>query len=222
MTQYSALRPLTAPAAARGVNTSSLLAAGLLAGPLFTVVVAAQIVGRAGFDLRRHPISALSLGDAGWIQIANFVAAGLLSALFALGVRRAARGGPAGTWGPILLAVYAAGLVTAGLFVTDGAYGFPAGAPAGLPSSYSWHAMVHGAAATLAFVSLSAACGVFACRFFVQRRPGWAATSIATGIAVPALAVWPGAATASVRLAVATLLAWTWVTALAAHLRTDR
>ncbi|MFG1777262.1 DUF998 domain-containing protein [Micromonospora sp. NPDC049048] len=221
MTAHSALPPVATPTVSDLSPTRTLIAAGLLPGPLFTLVAATQILTRDGFDLRHHPLSALSLGDAGWVQIANFVIAGALSAAFAVGVRRGLRGGPAGTWGPVLLGGYGIGLIAAGLFVTDGAYGFPAGAPAGLPATFSWHAMVHGAAATLAFLSLTAACGVFARRFVTQRRPVWAAASLATGVAVPVLAAWPGTGAASIRLAVATLLAWAWLTALAAQLRAD-
>ena len=35
-----------------------------------------QAFTRDGFDLRRHPISLLSLGEFGWIQVANFVVCG--------------------------------------------------------------------------------------------------------------------------------------------------
>jgi hypothetical protein len=50
-----------------------LLVCGVALGPLFYVVVVLQILTRTGFDIRRHPLSLLSLGDAGWIQIANFI-----------------------------------------------------------------------------------------------------------------------------------------------------
>ena len=56
-----------------------LLACGVALGPLFYVVVVAQIVTRTGFDISRHPLSLLSLGDAGWIQITNFILTGLLA-----------------------------------------------------------------------------------------------------------------------------------------------
>ena len=48
-----------------------LLACGLALAPLFYVVVVAQMLTRTGFDIGRHPLSLLSLGDAGWIQIAK-------------------------------------------------------------------------------------------------------------------------------------------------------
>lgn len=69
-------------------TTRLLLGGGVVAGPLFVVVAAAQVIMREGFDLRRHPLSLLSLGELGWIQIINFIASGLLSVAFAVGMRR--------------------------------------------------------------------------------------------------------------------------------------
>lgn len=224
MTQPSTPLSGPAPAAAAqptAMTTRVLVACGLVAGPLFILVALIQIPTRSGFDLGRHPLSALSLGDGGWIQVANFVVAGALSIGFAVGVRRVLRSGRAGTWAPILLGAYGVGLIAAGVFITDGAYGFPAGAPAGLPDSFSWHAMVHGAAATLAFLSLTVACLVFVRRFAALRQWGWVAYSSATAVAVPVLSAWPDQNGASVRLAVATILVWAWVTALAARLYTE-
>ena len=58
-----------------------------------------QAFTREGFDLRRHPLSLLSLGELGWIQIGNFVVAGLLVVAFAVGLRRVLHPGRGGTWG---------------------------------------------------------------------------------------------------------------------------
>ena len=69
-------------------GTRALLTCGLLAGPLFILLIVIQALTRPGFDLRRHPASMLSLGDLGWIQIANFMVSGLLIVAFAVGLRR--------------------------------------------------------------------------------------------------------------------------------------
>jgi hypothetical protein len=45
----------------------------------------------------------LSLGDLGWIQIANFVVTGALFVACAVGLRRVLHPGRAGTWGPRLV-----------------------------------------------------------------------------------------------------------------------
>ena len=47
---------------------------------------------------------------------------------------------------------------------------------------------------------------------------GWAAYSAATGVAALALSAWPNQATVSVRLAVAVVIGWTWVSVLATRL----
>ena len=59
-------------------HPKNLLACGIVAGPLFLAVWLVQALTRDGFDPGRHPISLLSLGGAGWIQILNFVTAGVL------------------------------------------------------------------------------------------------------------------------------------------------
>ena len=69
--------------------TSSLLLAGIIAGPFFVIVALLQAFTREGFDLIRHPASLLSLGDLGWIQIANFVITGLFFIACAIGLARA-------------------------------------------------------------------------------------------------------------------------------------
>ena len=96
--------------------TKALLACGVLLGPLFYLVVLIQMFTRPGFDIRQHPLSLLSLGDAGWIQITNFIVTGLLAILCAFGMRRLLRGGPGGTWGPLLIGTYGLGMIIAGLF----------------------------------------------------------------------------------------------------------
>jgi hypothetical membrane protein len=67
--------------------------------PAWLVVSLVQAFTRPGFNLRRHAISMLSLGDLGWIQVTNFVLTGLLSIALAIGMRRALHPGRAGTVG---------------------------------------------------------------------------------------------------------------------------
>ena len=58
-------------------RTAVLLAAGVVAGPLYVVVSLAQALTRPGFDLSRHPWSALANGDLGWIQMVNLILTGI-------------------------------------------------------------------------------------------------------------------------------------------------
>jgi hypothetical protein len=47
-----------------------------------------QALTRDGFDPTRHPLSLLSLGELGWVQIANFVVTGVLYLACAVGMWR--------------------------------------------------------------------------------------------------------------------------------------
>lgn len=160
-----------------------LLASGILAGPLFIGLALIQIVARPDFDLRRQPISLLSLGDRGWMQIANFELTGLLAIAGAIGLRLALRRGRASTWGPILFGLYGLGLIVAGIFHPDPSLGFPPGAPQGMPKAMSRHATVHQLAFFLSFLALIAGCVVFARRFNAERRCKWMAYCIVTALA---------------------------------------
>lgn len=201
-------------------RTRLLLAGGAVAGPLFMVVSLAQAFTRPGFDLRRQPISMLSLGEGGWIQIANFLITGVLALGLALAVRQALRPGRAGAWGPLLLGAYGIGLIAAGLFHPDPAYGFPPGAPAVAPATMSAHAMVHNLAFFVAFIGLIAACLVFARREAGLGRRRWAGYCLATGLSAPvfiALAA-AGLVTSGVALAILGLVTSGWVAAVSIHL----
>jgi hypothetical protein len=170
-------------------GTRALLACGVAAGPLFTVVAVIEMLTRPGFDLRRHDLSLLSNGDLGSIQIASFVVTGLLTVAAAVGIRRVLKSGPGGTWGPLLIGIYGLGYVGAGLFVPDPMNGFPPGTPNGLPSTVTWHSWMHLVSGSLGFLALIAACFVFARRFASMGQRGWMAYSIVTGILVLAAVV---------------------------------
>ena len=199
-------------------RTRAQLAGGVAAGPLFALVAGAQVLTRDGFDLRRHPLSLLSTGDLGWLQIGNFVATGLLTVACAAGMRRALHPGRGGTWGPLLVGAFGAGLVAGGVFVADPALGFPPGAPAGSPEHASWHSVAHSIAAGVAIDLGLAACFVFARRSVALGQRRWAAFCATAGVVVVALSWWPDQDSISVRLAGAALLLLGWQAAQAARL----
>jgi hypothetical protein len=96
--------------------------------PLFIGTALVEGSRRIDYSVLRHPVSALALGDSGWIQVANFLAGGTLTCLFAIGLRRAAPvSGSTGV--PLLLGAAGLGLVGAGIFATDPVNGYPPGAP---------------------------------------------------------------------------------------------
>jgi hypothetical protein len=181
----------------------------------------AQVALRPGFDLTRHPLSVLSDGSLGWLQITNFLIAGVLTIAGASGLHRVLHGTPGGRWAPRLVAASGIGMVAAGVFVMDPADGFPVGTPAGPPASLSWHSYGHIAAGTVAFASLIAACYVLGRHF---DRTGDQARAVASRIAGTALLLgdaWAmtGGKAGSLTLAVGAITAMLWVSAVATHLR---
>ncbi|NES16429.1 MULTISPECIES: DUF998 domain-containing protein [Micromonospora] len=204
------------------VPTATLLTAGAAAGPLFLGLGLAQAFLRDGFDLSRQPLSLLTLGGYGWIQIGNFVLSGLLALAGAAGLRRALRGGPAGTWGPALVAVLGVGLIIAGVLRPDPSMGWPAGAPEGNPETMSWHSYGHGVGAMLSFGSLTVACLVLARRFLRRGARGWAVFSVLSALATVVVMAWPDQGSISVRLAVGSFFVFAWLTAVSLHTITER
>jgi hypothetical membrane protein len=163
------------------VKTRTLFACGVIGGPLFVFVFLIEGATRAGYDPLRHPVSSLALGDWRWTQIANFVVAGLLTVAFAVGLRRAFRPPKGSTWGPLLVGVWAVGLLGAGIFVTEPVSGYPPGVTDRL-SGYSWYGALHDLSSLTAFVALAAACFVFARRFAARGERGWAPYTVVTGV----------------------------------------
>jgi hypothetical protein len=199
-------------------TTRALLAGGIVAGPLFLAVALIQAFTREGFDLRRHPISLLSLGNLGWIQIANFVVAGVLCVACAVGMRRVLRSGRGRTWGPRLVGAFGVGLIMGGVFLADPGAGFPPGAPGGAPEQLSWHAILHNVAPAVSLDGMIIGCLVFARRFAGRNQWGWVAAGGSAALAVLVLTFWPDPNGISVRLVLALAILFGFVAALSAHL----
>jgi hypothetical protein len=208
----------TALPGAPTTQTTWLLACGIVAGPLCLAAGLLQASARGGFDLSRHPLSLLSLGELGWVQIANFVVTGLLYTACAVGMWRVLRPGRSGTWGPLLVGGLGVGLIVAGVFVTDAGAGFPPGAPAGRPEQISWHGILHEVGFVLAVGGMIVGCLVFARRFAALRHWGWVGACIGTVVAVGVLVSWPDLDGVSLRLVVASAILFGFVAALAARL----
>ena len=146
---------------------------------------------RAGFDLGRHPISLLSLGELGWVQIAMFVASGML---YLACCRRPAPGDafrPGWHLGSLFIGTVGMGLIAAGVFVVDPGAGFPPGAPAGAPVEITWHGALHEVGFIVAMLSGTAACFVFARRFAGRQGRGWVGAAIVAALAAFVLTFLP-------------------------------
>ncbi|TDC10688.1 DUF998 domain-containing protein [Nonomuraea longispora] len=189
-----------------------------MAGPLFAIVALAQAVLREGFDPLRHAVSQLSLGEGGWIQVANFAVTGLLMLACAIGLRRVLRGGRGGQWAPILIAAMGVGFVAAALLPADPGNGFPP--DTGSEAAFSVTGMLHLACAGIAFIALIAACFVLASRFSGMSWRGWAIAGRTSGVllAIGFAAANSGVVGGPLAMFVGVIIAWLWVGVSAARL----
>jgi hypothetical protein len=207
-----------------------LLLGGVVGGLGFLGIALAAGAFREGYLALHQPVSMLSLGPGGWVQIANFVVTGLLMVGCAVGLRRALRSGRGARWGPLLIGVYGVGLVASGVFLADPGFGYPPGAALGPASSPTLPGTLHHLAGFMVFGPLTAACFVFARRFAAQPgRRGWAAYSLLTGLAIPAFIAgafnaWSSGMSANFggvfqRMAIAA--GWMWISLLALSITRD-
>ncbi|MBA2346409.1 MAG: DUF998 domain-containing protein [Rubrobacter sp.] len=208
-------------------TTKALLACTLVAGPLYVVVGAIEAFVRPGFDPTRHDLSLLANGRWGWIHILLLVLTGLLTVAGAIGMRRALRGSRGETWGPLLIGLYGAGLIGAGVFVADPMNGFPPGTSADA-NAVSWHGILHFVCGGIGFLGLISACFVFARRFAALGERGWTIFSMATGVlyfaaffGIASGSQQGGAVLTFVVLAftAAVVLGWAWISALSFRVR---
>jgi len=151
-----------------------LLACGLVGPILFYAVFTLAGATRPGYSAIHDVVGALSRGEEGWIQIANFIVFGLLLIGFAAGLRSALQVGRGSAAGPLLLAVAGAGLVIQGLFVPDPI------APGSQVRSAS--GALHGLGSAVFNAGIFAAALVLAWRFGIRR--GFGLYSAATGLMV--------------------------------------
>ncbi|MEN3308138.1 MAG: hypothetical protein V7603_4340 [Micromonosporaceae bacterium] len=203
------------------------LLCGALAGPLFMLALLIEGATRAGYNPIRHYGSSLEIGPLGWTQHANFLLAGLLMLVFAIGLPAALRArGRRSIWGPLLIAVWGLGLIGAGLFTDDPVSGYPPGTPEQITVPTT-HGDLHSKVSLLGFVGLTAAFFVFARRFTGWGERRWATYSTASGVLFPAGFVLLVAAVSQTKGLVdvggliqrlTVTVGWAWLTLLAVHL----
>ena len=178
-------KPLETSAQSAGeqpVALRLLLAGGVIAPLLNSVVILVLGAIRPGYNAWIVPDSNLELGEGGWIQITNYLVTGALLLAFAIGMRLRLRTGRGSTWGPILLGIYGLTFIGAGIFVTDPVLGYPPGAS----SALTVHGAIHILFGLLQFTSLIAACFVLAQRDAALEKRGWSWYAVATGLLVAA------------------------------------
>jgi hypothetical protein len=159
-----------------------LLACGVIAPLLNSVVLLILGAIRPGYNAWIVPDSNLELGDGGWMQITNYLVTGALLLAFAIGMRLRLCTGCGSTWGPILLSIYGLTFIVIGPILPDPELGYPPGAS----SALTIHGAIHILFGLLQFTSLIAACFVLARRDAALDRRGWSWYSVATGLLVAA------------------------------------
>lgn len=203
-------------------TTRRLLLCGVVGPPLFIVTFLIEGATRPGYSWWRNYVSSLATGDGGWVQIANFLVWGTLAIAFAIGVVRVGLVAPG-----VLIFLYGAGLLVAGVFVTDPSLGYPPGAPA----EHTTHGMIHGLAGLGVFTLNSVTAIVVARHFFRDRGSrAWAIYSLVTGLLIVVLFVASTAVSVQDELGnapngptgllqrISIVIGWTWIAAFAFRL----
>ena len=131
--------------------------AGILAPAIFVGVFTVEGALRSGYDPLKMYISALSLGNRGWIQISNFLILGFLLFIFTLGLSKEFQTGKASRGGIITLYVISALFFISGPFVMD-----PTETPA---DQMSVHGLIHGLSGGIVFTIMPIIIFIFLRRF---------------------------------------------------------
>lgn len=185
-----------------------MLGWGVVAGPFYLAFGLILALTREGFDLSRHALSLLALGEGGWLQILNFTLTGIMVVIAGWGLLRAIEGRGRGAGIAVIFA--GAAIVLAGVVQPDPVDGFPVGAEATISVS----GMLHLALGAVEFVAFAVAAFLLA-RFFISREvrghAGWSrvagAVIVVAFAAGAALSTGP-AGVALLWLAVVTSFAW--------------
>ncbi|HEU0168041.1 MAG TPA: DUF998 domain-containing protein [Chloroflexota bacterium] len=152
------------PRLSPGSGTHRLLLGCGAAGPLlFAAAYSIEGATRPGYNALRDTISALSLGPSGWMQVANFVLFGVITAISAIAWRASLAPGRGAVAIPVLKLVLAVGLVAAGLSLMD-----PSGAPVG-----TVHGAIHNIASYVTLTGTWISTFIFAARFAQEPRWRW-------------------------------------------------
>ncbi len=158
-----------------------LLSTGPVGSVVFTSTFLIDGALRPGYGSLRQPMSALSLGAGGWVQVANFIVFGVLTCCSAVGWRVTLAPGVGATWYPRLKVLAGLALITAGVFSQDPGAGFPPGVAA--PASASVPVQIHNTAAVLSMVATIAALFMLAGRLSRESRwRGWGVCAALTAV----------------------------------------
>lgn len=158
-----------------------LLRCGAAAGPLFVSVFLVEGARRPDYEPLRHPVSSLSLGRRGWVQVANFAATGMLYLAGAAGLSRWPDPDGCSRLGSVALGATGLGLLGSAAFRTDPISGYPPGTR-DTPSEPTATGAMHNIAALPIFFGIPAAALACAWKFRRAGRRGWSLYSAATSV----------------------------------------
>jgi hypothetical membrane protein len=203
-----------------------LLYAGIIGPMSFIAVFLVEGFTRPGYSQWRNLVSQLATGPNGWMQALNFLICGSLVMACAVATGLALRGGRGSIGVPVFMALFAAALLVAGVFITDPSQGYPLGAP----EVHTTHGLIHGFAGLTAFVSLAATAFAMGWHFSSERNERrWMLYSIAVGIFIMvsfpasfALAAHLPDSPGGVFQRATIITGWTWLAAVAWHLAHGR
>lgn len=205
--------------------TCGLLRCGVAAGPLFITVFLVEGARRPGYKPLRHPVSSLSLGPHGWVQVANFSATGTLCLAGAAGLSLAPGAVPGTRLGTAFIGAAGLGLLGSAVFPTDPVSGYPPGSPDALAEP-STSMTRHGIAAIPIFLGLPTAALAYGWRFHRAGQPRWAVYSACTAASMVVNIGLAGAGFGQASRLVgfaglfqraSIITAFTWITALSAR-----
>jgi Protein of unknown function (DUF998) len=160
-----------------------LLRCGAAAGPLFVSVFLIEGARRPDYKPLRHPVSSLSLGPRGWVQVANFAATGMLYLVGAAGLSRSPDPAGSSRLSSAVLGATGVGLLSSAAFRTDPVSGYPPGTP-DAPTKNTATGAMHTVAALPIFLGIPAAALACAWRFHRSGRRDWALYSAATSVSM--------------------------------------
>lgn len=205
------------------IKTRLLLGCGAIGCSLFVLVFTILGAGRRDYDPFQHPVSSLSIGPSGWIQMVNFVITGLLIFAFSIGLKYRLKDLPGKAREPLLIGLVGLGLIASGFFSSDPVYGYPPDWPF-ITSQFTLHGNLHVLFSLFVFICLPAACFVFRNRFIKAGQAGWARYSFLTGIAMIIAFILAGigferllpiADFAGLLQRISIITGWTWMTLIA-------
>lgn len=157
----------------------TLLFVGAAGSVAFNATYVLDGLARTGYDPLRQPMSALSLGPGGWVQVLNFIAFGVIGCVSAAGWRATLTPGLGATWYPRLRVLAGLAMIAAGVFTQDPGAGYPVGIPAlARPST---HALVHQLVSYVSLTTIVVELVILARRF--AREPRWRGWATATVLA---------------------------------------